>query len=447
MAVSLDTAVVGAVREDGLGLKHGAAYVFQRAAGGVDNWGQVKKLAASDGQDGGGFGGSVAISGDTMIVGADNHDSGAGAAYVYQRDQGGADNWGEVKKLSASDTHSFDAFGISVAVSAGTALVGAHHKDGGGAAYIFQRDRDGANNWGEVKKLTASDAERRDRFGISVAVSGDTAVVGANFEDAGGDAAGAAYIFQRDQGGAENWGEVKKLTASDAQPGDFFGAGVAVVGDTAVVGAWGEDSRGDQTGAAYVFRRDSGGADNWGDVQKLTASDPQRDYRFGWSVAVSGETAVVGRFHINIFAVSDPGAAYVFRREQGGADNWGEVQKLTPSGSEAGDQFGNSVAVSSDTAVVGARLEDAGSTNAGAAYVFRAPLPTPTPAATGTPLPPPVGGIAVDPELSALPLEATDASGSDPRPIASLLAAATAGIAILGGLVWFESKRRSRQSA
>ena len=125
----------------------------------------------------------------------------------------------------------------------------------------------------EVKKLLASDAEFFDLFGLSVAVSGDIAVVGASVESTAATNAGAAYVFQRDQGGADNWGEVKKLTASDAQAGDLFGFNVAVSGDTAVIGAREEDAGGGDAGAAYVFQRNEGSQDNWGEVTKLTASD------------------------------------------------------------------------------------------------------------------------------------------------------------------------------
>ncbi len=165
----------------------------------------------------------------------------------------------EVKKLTASDAQTFDSLGWSVAISGDTAIVGAYLESAGapdtGAAYVFQRDQGGPGNWGEVTKLTASDAQAADWFGISVAVSGDTVVVGSYLEDAGGNTAGAAYVFQRDQGGADNWGEVTKLTASDAQAGDQFGESVAVSGDTAVVGAPLEDAGGSDAGAAYVFRR------------------------------------------------------------------------------------------------------------------------------------------------------------------------------------------------
>ncbi len=376
VAVSGDTAVVGAWREGGAGSDRGAAYVFERDQGGADNWGQVTKLTASDAQDDDYFGYSVACSGDTAVVGAaweDGAGSQRGAAYVFERDQGGADNWGEVKKLTASDAEDGDFFGWSVAISGDTAVTGASEEDGAGtwrgAAYVFQRDQGGAGNWGEVKKLTASDAEDNDFFGFRVAISADTAVVGAYAEDGAGYNRGAAYVFERDQGGAGNWGQVKKLTASDAEDTDYFGYSVVASGDTAVVGAYEEDGAGTDRGAAYVFQRDQGGPDNWGEVKKLTASDAQDGDQFGISVAVGGETAVVGA-PLEDGAGNDRGAAYVFGRDQGGPDNWGEVKKLTASDAEDIDLFGISVAVSGDTAVAGAYLEDGAGTNRGAAYVF-----------------------------------------------------------------------------
>ena len=240
-----------------------------------------------------------------------------------------------------------------------------------------------ATSLNEMKKLLASDAQDFDGFG-NVAVSGDTAVVGA--VGAGGGIADAVYVFERDQGGLDNWGEVKKLTASDAETGDLFGVSVAVSGDTAVVGAVGATPLGEarrreaegrsEAGAAYVFQRNQGGPGNWGEVKKLTASDAQAGDLFGENVAVSGDTAVVGA-NGNFF--SDPGAAYVYQRDQGGANNWGEVKKLTASDAQDFDEFGESVAVSGDTAVVGAFFEDAGGEDAGAAYVFDLLQPKPTP--------------------------------------------------------------------
>ena len=403
VAVSGDIAVAGAWLEDAGGDRAGAAYVFQRNYDGADAWGQVTKLVASDAQPGAVVGWSVAISGDTVVVGASGESAeglNAGAAYVFQRNEGGSDNWGEVKKLTASDAQAEEFFGWSVAVDGDTAVVAAAGEGttgvNAGAAYVFERDEGGTDNWGEVARLLAFDAESDGQFGWSVAVSGDSAIVGAWAENAGGSHAGAAFVFQRDEGGADNWGEVTKLIASDAQAEDFFGYSVAVSGDTAVVGALGEDAGGSRAGAAYVFQRDQGGAGNWGEVQKLTASDAQAGDDFGHGVAISGDTAVVGAAEEDVGG-SRAGAAYVFQRDEGGAGNWGEFAKLTASDAREFDLLGFSVAVSDNTAVVGAYAEDTGAGSAGAAYVFdllgakstptSAPPETQTPPATATPAP------------------------------------------------------------
>ena len=451
VAVSGDTVVAGARDEDAGGNIAGAAYVFQRDQGGAGSWGEVKKLTASDGGAGERFGHRVAVSGDIAIVGAGEGNSFAEAAYVFQRDQGGTDNWGEVKKLTASDADPGDRFGVSVAVSGEIAVVGASNEGfasgtfGPGAAYVFQRNQGGADNWGEVKKLTASDAQDNDHVGWSVAVSGDIAIVGAFNEDSAAHAAGAAYVFQRDQGGAENWGLVKKLIASDAQSLDAFGWSVALSGHIAVVGARGE---GGHTGAAYVFQRDQGGADNWGEVKKLIASNAESPDFFGHGVAVSGDVAIVGAPEEDT-GVGNSGAAYEFQRDAGGADNWGEVKKLTATDAEAGDNLGSSVAVSGGIAVSGALFEDAGGDAAGAAYVFdllvQKPTPTftitPTPTDTPTPRPTlnPVGGIALDPALRPLPLETVDSDRAHWRIAVAIAAAAS----LIGAssVVWYTRLR------
>jgi hypothetical protein len=220
-----------------------------------------------------------------------------------------------------------------------------------------------------LQRLTASDAADGDYFGRSVAVSGDTAVVGAIYEDGLGSNRGAAYLFARNEGGADNWGQVKKLTASDAADGDYFGRAVAISGDTLVVGAHGKDGTGSDRGAAYVFARNQGGMDNWGQVRKLTASDAADEDYFGYSVAINVDTAVVGA-HSENGAGSDRGAAYVFKRNRGGMENWGQVQKLRASDAANEDYFGQAVAISGDQIVVGAYGEDGAGTDRGAAYVF-----------------------------------------------------------------------------
>ena len=276
-------------------------------------------------------------------------------------------------KLTAADATVSALFGFSVSVDGNTAIVGAYLDDEGGgasgAAYIFSRNSGGANNWGQVKKLIASDSAEADLFAESVSVDGDTAIVGSRFHDDVASDTGSAYIFSRNSGGTDNWGEVKKLSASDAAANDNFGTSVAVDGDIAIVGARNDDDAGSASGSAYIFSRNQGGADNWGEVKKLTASDAATPDQFGFSVSVSGDTAIVGARN-DSDAGSQSGSAYSFSRNQGGADNWGEVKKLTASDAAATDHFGAYVSVSADTAIVGAAFDDDAGTNSGSAYIF-----------------------------------------------------------------------------
>jgi len=369
VSVSGDTAAIGANTDDNAGgTDAGSAYVFVRS-GGV--WTQQQELTASDGAANDNFGASVSVSEDTAVVGAfgdDDAGSGSGSAYVFVR-SGGV--WTQQQKLTASDAAANDVFGASVSVSGDTAVVGATNDDnaGGidaGSAYVFVRS---GGVWTQQQKLTASDAAAGDGFAYSVSVSGDTAVVGAPHDDnAGGTDAGSAYVFVRSSG---VWTQQQKLIASDAAASDGFGFGVSLSGDTAVVGAVLDDNAGGaDAGSAYVFVR-SGGV--WTQQQKLTASDGAAHASFGYSVSLSGDTAVVGAVADDDAGVGS-GSAYVFVRSGG---VWTQQQKLTASDAAANDLFGVSVSVSGDTAVVGARLDDnVAGADAGSAYVFDIPLGT-----------------------------------------------------------------------
>ncbi len=375
LSIDGDTAIVGVACDDDNGNLSGSAYLYQRDQGGADNWGQVTKITAFDAGAEDQFGFSVAISGDTAIVGANTDDDNgnfSGSAYVHQRDQGGVDNWGHVTKIT--DGTPGDQFGFSIAISGDTAIVGARDFDCGagnncGAAYVYQRDQGGTDNWGLVTQITAFDAAEFDRFSFSVAISGDTAIVGAIGDDDNGSSSGSAYVYQRNEGGANNWGLVRKITASDGAELDDFGSSVAISGDTAIVGATGDDDNGGDSGSAYVYQRDQGGVDNWGQVTKITACDAAALDRFGLSVAISGDTAIVGAKDDDDHG-STSGSAYVYRRDEGGVDNWGQGTKLTASDSAAGDQFGRSVAISGDTKIVGANQDDDNGTDSGSAYLF-----------------------------------------------------------------------------
>jgi len=382
VSVTGNTAVVGTPNAAvGGNYGQGAAYVFYRNQGGANAWGQVAKLTAADGAAADTFGYSASISGDTIVVGAPTADVGGnnwqGAAYVFYRNQGGANAWGQAAKLAANDGAAQDDFGDSVAVSGDTVVVGAWVADVGGnadqgAAYVFYRNQGGPDAWGQVVKLTAAYGAAEDYFGDSVAVSGDTAVAGVPYADVGGNAdQGAAYIFYRNQDGADAWGQVAKLTAAGTA-GDFFGGSVSVSGDTVVAGApYADVSAGDVHGAAYVFYRDHGGADAWGQVAKLSADDGAYQDEFGISVSVNGDTAVVGAELADVGYNSDQGAAYAFYRNLGGADAWGQAVKLTAADGGDDDRFGDSVSVSGDIVVVGAFWADVGGNDAqGAAYVF-----------------------------------------------------------------------------
>lgn len=383
----------------------GAAYIFENLSG---VWTQIKKLNSDIPTDVSNFGFSVALDGDTIIVG-ESQGFPSGNVYVFQRDQGGVDNWGLVKVLKQSAGWQ-ERFGFSVAISGDTIVTGAHLYDpvgcpttNCGAAYVFERNLGGTDNWGESMKLVSSvvadDVSDGVQFGQSVAISGDTIVVGASHgpEEVIPWPAGTAFIFSRNEGGAENWGEVRLISASDGHAGtlapgpqtdnDRFGDSVSIDGDTIVVGT-SEHSPAprpipfDSTvvrGKAYVFERNQGGADNWGEVTSFLASDFINDPgEFGGGegagVFIRGDLIVVG----DRFDSTFDGAAYLFGRNEGGADNWGEIEKIVGGVSGNAEQFGFSVGTDGVQVIVGAVSADdtcdpvaVPCNNSGAAYVYQ----------------------------------------------------------------------------
>jgi hypothetical protein len=369
VAISGSTAVVGAPNHTvGSNLNQGAAYVFVESGG---TWSQQAELTASDGAQYNAFGYSVAISGSMAVVGAPWHNNYQGAVYVFVESGG---TWVQQAELTASDGKANDIFGLSVAVSGSTAVVGGPQHAGGskeaqGAAYVFVES---GGTWSQQAELTASDGAQSDTFGYSVAVDGSTAVVGAPNKTVGSNGGqGVAYAFVQSGG---TWSQQAELTASDSAAGDYFGGSVAVSGSTAVMGAVlhtvGSNQR---QGAAYVFV-ESGGT--WRQQTELTASDGTASDYFGNSVAVSGSTAVVGAPGGDQY--QGAGAAYVFVQSGG---TWSQQAELTAPDGAAYNQFGSAVAVSGSTAVVGAPDHTVGSNlNQGAAYVF-----VPAPAVTLSP--------------------------------------------------------------
>jgi hypothetical protein len=432
VAISADTLVVGAPHTvrygtdssaDNSTADPGAAYIFTRS-GGV--WSQQAVLMASNAERGWAenysaaflftnvgdlFGYSVAISDDTVVVGAPFEDSSvgsggmnnsqynSGAAYVFTRSNG---VWRQQALIKASNTGAFDEFGTSVAISGDTLVVGAPGESSGGtynlneagAAYVFTRS---SGVWSQQAFLKAGDVNADDRFGASVAISGDTLVVGAPFEDSSASGsetdnsvsgAGAAYVFTRSSG---VWSQQAFLKATDAEEFDYFGTSVAITGETLVVGAPQEDSKvtigeGDNSitdsGAAYVFTRSDG---IWTQQAFLKANYAGMNDLFATSLAISGDTLVVGAIgedsntsdsEIDNSAF-DAGAAYIFTRSNG---IWNQQSFLKASNAEANDKLGTSVAISGDTVVAGAPFEnssasggeaDNSAASAGAAYVWQ----------------------------------------------------------------------------
>jgi uncharacterized delta-60 repeat protein len=315
---------------------------------------------------------TVATGGGAFTIDADNDGNGSGtftmAAAVMTE-------WSEDAMLRASDAQDGDRFGGSVSISGDTAIVGAFY-EGGEAAFVFSQDANGA--WTEQAILRASDSQSGDNFGRSVCIFGDTAIVGAHYEDGGaGDPlsnSGAVYVFTRDVNGA--WTEQAILRASNAQAEDYFGYSVSISGDTVIVGAADEDGVGyglAHSGAAYVFTRDAGG--EWTEQAILRASDAQFEDYFGNSVCISGDTVVVGAVQEDgglVHPITDSGSAYVFTRDAGGV--WTEQAILRASDAQFMDFFGRSVSISGDTVVVGATGEDGGAgdplSSSGATYLF-----------------------------------------------------------------------------
>ena len=448
VAVSGDTVVVGAWAEDSNATgvdgdqsnnatpQAGAAYVLVRDGG---TWIQQAYLKAASTDSADGFGESVAISGDTIVVGCSGDDSNAvgingdpsndegfnsGAAYVFVRN---GTSWSQQAYLKASNAEAHDVFGYAVAISGDTIVVGAVGEDssatgvngnqgdnslsGPGAAYVFVRS---GGNWTQEAYLKASNPDDFDHFGASVGISGDVLAVGAWEEDSsavgvGGNQSnddalnsGAVYAFARS---GTTWSQEAYIKASNAGVGDRFGQALALSGDVLVIGAEEERSsatgvNGDQNdnslfsaGAAYVLVRGGG---TWSQQAYLKASNTDTGDRFGYAVAVSGDVVAVGAYREDSSATGvdgdessddamDSGSAYVFRRT---GQDWDQIAYVKASNTDVGDWLGLSAAASDGTVVLGASNEDGsgtgangnpssnGTTDSGAVYVFEAGFPS-----------------------------------------------------------------------
>ena len=429
MAIDGNTAVVGA-RETDEGA--GTAYVYVRDG---DGWSLQATLKASNAEPGDSFGHSVDISGDTLVVSGEAEDSSAtgvngdqndnsvrnsGAVYVFVRD---GTSWSQQAYIKASNTGESDYFGGNVRISGDTLVVTAHPEDSSatgvngdqndnsvdqsGAVYVFTRS---GTQWSQQAYIKASNPDEGDQFGHGVAISGNTLVVSAPDEDSNatginGDQTnnlvrnrGAVYVFTRDD---TSWSQQAYIKASNSDNGGNFGQspGVSIDGDTLVAGAAYEPSNttgidGDQNnkstpgaGAVYVFTRNG---TTWSQQAFIKASNTNADDLFGYSVALSGDSLMVGAYREDSSATglngdqvdnftNNAGAAYLFTRN---GDVWSQQDYIKASNTGVDDNFGNVVAISGNTVVVAAIVEDSNATgvdgdqynnlsaNSGAAYVF-----------------------------------------------------------------------------
>ena len=344
----------------------GSAYLVERSGG---EWRETQKVTASDAAARDDFGRSVSIDGGWLFVGAGYDDHGgmsdAGSAYVFRRSGG---TWSETQKLTASNATADALFGRAVAVDGEWAVVGASKEphdgsDGEGAAYVFRRS---GGNWSEHQRLVASDASERDLYGQALAIDGETIVVGA-YKDwyDGGNEAGTTYVYELRDG---SWEETQILNASDASGTAQFGASVALDGEWLAIGAQLDTYGGTvRPGSVFVFRR---GSDGWIEQQKVVAPNPEKDGRFGSSVALDGETLVIGAYKEDYAGEENSGVTYVYRGS-GGA--WTEQRRLTTSDAVPGDWLG-SVGVGDGWAVVGASRDDGGGNDeAGSVAFYRLP--------------------------------------------------------------------------
>ncbi len=358
VAISSNSAIVGVQYDTQAAPGGGAAHVFVRSG---FAWTHQAMLLASDAAMGDYLGFAVAIAGDTAVAGAPWADPGnldrAGAAYVFTRS---GTNWTQQQKLTASDAGAGSNFGQTVAIAGDTIIVGAPYGYTGsvqsGSAFIFVR---AGGVWAQQAKLTPSDPTRNMEFGGHVAISGDSVIVSAYRDPEKGKNAGAAYVFTR---AGVVWTQQAKLMPADPQPYDWFGyGGVAISGDVAAV-TQNEGGGMRDFGSVYVFRRSGG---HWEQEQKIAAK-PDGDPNFACSLALSGKHLVFGSSWDGA-AGPQAGAAYLYAYQDG---EWKQMAKLCASDTETNDWFGTCVAIDRGHFVCGTFKKNA---QTGAAYVFYIP--------------------------------------------------------------------------
>lgn len=351
MSVDGDTVFIGCPNDGS-----GSVYVYKRVSGALQF---VQKLKPNDGAPGDSFGVSISIDGTTAIIGSCcDGDLGiaSGSSYFFQN-AGGV--WSQIQKVTASDGKAADLFGSSVALQGDTAVVGAYLHDSigndAGATYVFVRS---GQTWVQSQKLTASDLEIGDRFGQKVLLKNGTLVIASTQDDDFGPTSGSAYIFAKAGG---SWIQKQKLTPPDLGQMSYpnFGQKMSITSDTLMISAF-DGTNG--SGRVYVFNDSQG---SWVQTQRIDAPEWQPNAGFPASISISGDTAVIGYGGSDNGAQS--GAAFVYRRV---GSLWSKTQKLLPSDGDSLDAFGAEIAVDGNHAVIGAPGDEHGTTGGGSAYSF-----------------------------------------------------------------------------
>ncbi|NTW36765.1 MAG: FAD-binding protein, partial [Syntrophobacteraceae bacterium] len=327
------------------------------------------------GHAGDGFGRALAMDGDTIVVGAPTADPGgvsnAGAAYYFTKPVGGwAGTLTETGKLFASDNEEEDDFGFSVAIDGDVIAVGALDVNVGaelwaGVVYLYTNPGTGWSGASEDARLYASDGLSGDWFGYSVDIEGDVIAIGSRYSDPGGlYAAGSAYVFVKPVSGWVTMTESAKLLDSAPAVSDRFGVRIGISGDVIVIGAEGDDPAGNvDAGAAFVFEKPVGGwAGQIYETARLTSANKESNpwNGFGVSVAILGDTIVVGSLLQDAGGLTDPGVAYIFDKPVTVWQDMTETYSISAADKQAADQFGSYVAIGETGVVIGAWMENPG---------------------------------------------------------------------------------------
>lgn len=350
----------------------GSVLVFERDSGGLDHWGFSSELHAAIPACGDEFGTSVAISGDTMLVGARGRSNFQGAAYIFRRS--GPSTWTQQALLEGSLSSGSDHCGLAVAISGDVAALGCPdewveaHSAYTGVVYLFGRNQGGPDAWGILKRVEPA-SDDFDEFGAAVALSQSTLLVGAPWSFS---LDGRASVYEANQGGANNWGLVTHVVPSDLGTNEYFGASVDLDGTNAVIGAPAKEVGGDEPGAAYLFHSNAG---IWSQVARLLADPPDDLSDAGISVTLAGGAILAGAPRYDLGGTST-GAALLFDSsspltEPGPPLTWLSNGEFVSASTEALDRFGQALAATPCHLAV-TTLLGASSANdiAGVGYVF-----------------------------------------------------------------------------